>query len=153
MPGALPVLLSGGLAQWAAGDAGVRFADVGGLLGLPHHGRTRLRFSLGPESVVGRFEGGTDLVGRIAIAVDGAVGLDLTAECITHRFTPGSKQVLEEWYPRTRVEMDPELRREKHGKYGAVKHVYPDDLMAELREHVTTALDERLPGARILYWT
>ena len=32
--------------------------------------------------------------------------LDLTAELITHRFTPGSKEVLLGWYPRTQLEMD-----------------------------------------------
>ena len=37
-------------------------------------------------------------------------GLDLTVECITHRFTPNSKQVLEGWYPRTKLEMDPDAR-------------------------------------------
>jgi spore photoproduct lyase len=171
--------------------ATTKFADVGGLLDLPHGGRTRLRFSMGPESVVGRFEGGTDPVGarrealgtlaragwpvgvtiapimpvgdwraaytdlvrRIATAVDGVPGLDLTAECITHRFTPGSKQVLEDWYPRTRLEMDPEQRTPKRGRFGAVKHVYPNDVMAALREHVTAALADDLPTARVLYWT
>ncbi|MDD7968638.1 SPL family radical SAM protein [Actinomycetospora lemnae] len=173
--------------------ATTKFADVAGLLDLPHHGRTRLRFSLGPESVVGRFEGGTDPVGRriealatmaragwpvgltiapimpvgdwrtaygdllarVATALEGVApgDLDLTAECITHRFTPGSKETLETWYPRTRLEMDPEQRRTKRGKFGAVKHVYPDDVMADLRRHVTDELAEHLPAARVLYWT
>jgi spore photoproduct lyase len=171
--------------------ATTKFADVAGLLDLPHHGRTRMRFSVGPESVVGRFEGGTDpvekrigalatlaragwpvgltiapimpvgdwraaysdLLARVATALEGIDDLDLTAECITHRFTPGSKETLEGWYPRTRLEMDPEQRRTKRGKFGAVKHVYPDDVMAELRAHVTDELAARLPAARVLYWT
>lgn len=52
-------------------------------------------------------------------------GLDLTVECITHRFTPVSKDVLEDWYPRTQLEMDPEVRSRKRGKFGSVKYVYP----------------------------
>ena len=60
-------------------------------------------------------------------------GLDLTVECITHRFTPGSKQVLEGWYPRTKLEMDPDARSRKFGKFGAVKYVYPAEAMRELR--------------------
>ncbi len=80
-------------------------------------------------------------------------GLDLTVECITHRFTPNSKQVLESWYPRTKLEMEPEARRRKFGKFGAVKYVYPADAMHELRTWFDTALAERLPAARTLYWT
>ena len=34
-----------------------------------------------------------------------------------------------------------------------MKHVYPDDVMADLRAHVTSELAERLPAARVLYWT
>jgi spore photoproduct lyase len=80
-------------------------------------------------------------------------GLDLTVECITHRFTPNSKQVLETWYPRTKLEMDPEARSRKFGKFGAVKYVYPAAEMRELRTWFESALADRLPAARILYWT
>ena len=80
-------------------------------------------------------------------------GLDLTVACITHRFTPTSKQVLEGWYPRTRLEMDPEVRSRKFGKFGAVKYVYPAAEMRELRTWFEGALADRLPAARSLYWT
>jgi spore photoproduct lyase len=49
--------------------------------------------------------------------------------------------------------MDEELRRTKRGKFGAVKHVYPAPVMAELRGWFETGLAERLPQARVLYWT
>ena len=80
-------------------------------------------------------------------------GVDLTVECITHRFTPGSKDVLEGWYPRTGLEMDPGQRSRKFGRFGAVKYVYPADRMRELRTWFDDALTERLPQARSLYWT
>ena len=80
-------------------------------------------------------------------------GLDLTVECITHRFTPTSKQVLEGWYPRTKLEMDPDARTRKFGKFGAVKYVYPADAMRELRTWFDAALADHLPAARTLYWT
>ena len=80
-------------------------------------------------------------------------GADLTVECITHRFTPGSKSTLLDWYPRTKLKMDEDLRVQKRGKFGAVKHVYPKPVMAELRGWFTDAVDQRLPGARLLYWT
>ena len=73
------------------------------------------------------------LLDLVAAAVDGVPGLDLTAELITHRFTPGSRDVLLGWYPRTRLEMDTGRRAAKRGKYGALKYVYPKPVMAELR--------------------
>ena len=49
--------------------------------------------------------------------------------------------------------MDPDARSRKFGKFGAVKYVYPADAMRELRTWFATALDDRLPAARTLYWT
>ncbi len=88
-----------------------------------------------------------------AVAAALPAGADLTVECITHRFTPGSKSTLLDWYPRTRLEMDEEQRTTKRGKFGAVKHVYPRDTMAELRGWFERELPARLPGGRMLYWT
>jgi spore photoproduct lyase len=168
-----------------------KFADVESFTGLPHHGRTRVRFSVNAEPVSGRFEGGTAtvadrlaalrtlalagypvgltiapimpvpswrdaygaLLARVAAAVDGVPGLDLTAELITHRFTPGSKDVLLGWYPRTKLEMDESSRSRKHGKFGAVKYVYPKDTMTELRTWFEHTITDLLPSCRILYWT
>jgi spore photoproduct lyase len=91
-----------------------------------------------------------DLLDGIAAATARA---DLTIECITHRFTPGSKTTLTEWYPRTRLDMDEDRRTPKRGKFGAVKHVYPRDTMTEMRNWFTGALADRLPHGRLLYWT
>ncbi len=99
-----------------------------------------------------REEYGT-LVDQVAAALDGVAGLDLTAELITHRFTPGSKEILLGWYPRTQLEMDEEQRTSKRGKFGAVKYVYPKPLMAELRQWFEQTLADRLPQCRVLYWT
>jgi spore photoproduct lyase len=93
------------------------------------------------------------LLDDVAAATAGVPDLDLTVEIITHRFTPGSKDVLLGWYPRTRLEMDEEQRSPKRNKFGGVKYVYPRDVMAEMRAWFTEALGERLPDARMLYWT
>ena len=93
------------------------------------------------------------LLDLVAEAVRGVPGLDLTAECITHRFTPGSKEVLLGWYPRTALEMDEAQRTQKRTKFGSVKHVYPKDVMGELRSWFDTELARRLPTCRVLYWT
>ena len=93
------------------------------------------------------------LLDLVEQAVDGVPALDLTAELITHRFTPGSKEVLLGWYPRTKLEMDEERRTQKRGRFGAVKHVYPKDVMAELRSWFDDRLRTQLPQCRVLYWT
>jgi spore photoproduct lyase len=94
-----------------------------------------------------------ELLDLVEQAVDGVPSLDLTAELITHRFTPGSKEVLLGWYPRTKLEMDEEQRTTKRGKFGSVKHVYPKETMAELRGWFTDRIAAQLPQCRVLYWT
>lgn len=93
------------------------------------------------------------LLDAVAYAVAGVPSLDLTAELITHRFTARSKDVLLGWYPRTKLDLEESRRTVKRGKYGAVKHVYPAPVMAELRSWFMTSLASRLPAARVLYWT
>ena len=93
------------------------------------------------------------LLDDVATAVRDVPDLDLTVECITHRFTPGSKDVLLGWYPATQLEMDESVRSEKRTKFGGVKYVYPKPVMAELKAWFTDAVAERLPGAPLLYWT
>jgi spore photoproduct lyase len=103
--------------------------------------------------VPGWQQGYAELLDQAAAAVAGAADPDLTVELITHRFTPGSRDVLLEWYPRTRLDLDPEQRSEKRSKFGGVKYVYPRETMAELRGWFETEVARRLPAARILYWT
>jgi spore photoproduct lyase len=95
----------------------------------------------------------SELLDLVVAAVDGVPALDLTAELITHRFTPGSKEVLLGWYPRTKLEMDEAARSRKHGRYGAVKYVYSKDVMSSLRTWFHRSIADRLPDCRILYWT
>jgi spore photoproduct lyase len=94
-----------------------------------------------------------ELLDDAAAALEDVPDLDLTAELITHRFTPTSKDVLLGWYPATRLEMDEERRALKRGKYGARKFVYPRASMDELRDWFGAAIAERLPAARVLYFT
>ncbi len=94
-----------------------------------------------------------DLFVRAARAVAGVPGLDLTVECITHRFTPGSKEVLQGWYPRTRLEMDEASRSAKTNKFGGRKYVYRKPVMDELKAAVEQMVEAHLPQADMLYWT
>ncbi len=93
------------------------------------------------------------LFADVARALDGIPNVDLTAELITHRFTPGSKEVLQGWYPKTTLDLREDARTQKRTKFGSVKYVYPKDSMAEMRAFFERTLADVLPAARILYWT
>ena len=78
---------------------------------------------------------------------------DVTVELITHRFTPGSKEVLQGWYPNTTLDLDEAARSRKFNKFGGIKYVYRRDTMATLRAFFERQIADKLPQARILYWT
>ena len=78
---------------------------------------------------------------------------DLTFELITHRFTPKSKEVLQTWYPNSKLNLDERDRSEKRNKFGGVKYVYHRDTMSELKEFIQDKINTRFPEAKILYWT
>jgi spore photoproduct lyase len=78
---------------------------------------------------------------------------DLTFELISHRFTPGSKEVLLSWYPQTKLEMDETKRSVKRNKFGGTKYVYDADTMKTLRRFFESEIQRRFPHAHILYWT
>ncbi len=167
-----------------------KFDAVGSLLGLAHHGRTRVRFSVNARTAE-RHEGGAprmtarlaalramaaagypvgltvapilrvpdwadaydQLFADVAAALEGIAGVDLTAELITHRFTPKSKAILAGWYPGSPLEMNEAERTRKMTKFGSVKWVFPKDQMAEMRTALECSLARHLPQARALYWT
>jgi len=93
------------------------------------------------------------LFADVATALDGVPDVDLTAELITHRFTPKSKEVLAGWYPGSPLEMDEAQRSRKMTKFGSVKWVFPKEQMTGMRATLEASLASRLPMARLLYWT
>jgi spore photoproduct lyase len=93
------------------------------------------------------------LLDEVAGALAGATDPDLTVELITHRFTAGSKAVLDSWYPGSALDMSPSLRSEKRTKFGSIKHVYDAETMKVLRRFFEAKVASVLPQARILYWT
>lgn len=94
-----------------------------------------------------------DLFARAATALAGIPDLDVTAELITHRFTPSSKTVLEDWYPGSDLDLDEAARTRKLTKFGSTKFVYPAETMRALRGSLLDSLHRHLPAARVLYWT
>lgn len=78
---------------------------------------------------------------------------DVTIELITHRYTPGSKAVLETWYPGSSLDLSMANRTQKRTKFGSTKYVYDADTMRALRTFFQDVIAAKLPEARILYWT
>jgi spore photoproduct lyase len=78
---------------------------------------------------------------------------DLTVELISHRFTPGSKEQLLEWYPNTSLDLDEASRAVKRNKFGGLKYVYQPPDMRELKEFFYREWQRRFPAAPVLYWT
>ncbi len=93
------------------------------------------------------------LLSAVADALQAIEKVDLTVELITHRFTPGSKDVLLSWYPKTTLDLDENNRTQKRTKFGGFKYVYPKDPMKSMREWFEDAVRRMLPSARVLYWT
>jgi spore photoproduct lyase len=90
---------------------------------------------------------------QAAVALDGVRDPDLTIELITHRFTPGSKEVLTGWYPGSALDMDEASRARKRTKFGSLKYVYTPEIMGEMRAFFEERIRLHLPDGRLLYWT
>lgn len=93
----------------------------------------------------------TSLLDRLEQTLD--FSCDLTFELISHRFTPGSKAILQEWYPNTAIDFDEATRTVKYNKFGGKKFVYDSVTMKMLRSFFEYELKQRFPDAPILYWT
>lgn len=93
------------------------------------------------------------LLSEAAAQIAGIPELDLTVELITHRFTPGSKAVLNEWYPGSVLDMEEAARERRTTKFNSVKYIFTAEIMREMRVFFTTAIKDHLPQARVLYWT
>jgi spore photoproduct lyase len=91
------------------------------------------------------------LLNDISAALD--FDCDLTFELISHRFTPGSKEVLQSWYPHTKLDMDESMRSVKRNKFGGIKYVYDADTIKALSRFFEREIAQRFPQAQILYWT
>ncbi|MBF2002208.1 MAG: radical SAM protein [Synechococcales cyanobacterium M58_A2018_015] len=78
---------------------------------------------------------------------------DLTIELISHRFTATSKEVLQTWYPNSKLAMEESQRQIKRNKFGGTKYVYPKDTMQTMRRFFEQQIARRFPHADLLYWT
>ena len=121
-----------------------RMVDAGYLMGL----------TIAPIIAAERWrEAYGGLIADVAAALDGAQECRLTVELITHRFSEGSRSVLQSWYPGSALDMTATQRTEKRTKFGAFKHVYDKPTMTALRSFFEAEIARHLPNARVLYWT
>lgn len=77
----------------------------------------------------------------------------ITFELIQHRFTMNAKNIIEERFPNTNLDMDPLKRIKKWGKYGRVKYVYKKEEASEAKEYISGLIKEFFPHGHIQYFT
>ena len=77
----------------------------------------------------------------------------LTFELIQHRFTPVAKKFIRERFPKTKLDMDETKRVVKWGKFGRFKYVYRKDVSDNMRDFISSLINERFPHAEIEYFT
>ena len=129
-----------------------KFDGVDGLLDLPHNGGYPVGLVIAPIMPIEDWEEHYD---RLFEAISAALNFDcdLTFELISHRFTPGSKEVLQSWYPNSKLEMDESKRVVKRNKFGGTKYVYDSTTMKAMRQFFEGQIHDRFPQANVLYWT
>ncbi|WP_240666666.1 spore photoproduct lyase [Longirhabdus pacifica] len=98
-------------------------------------------------------EGYRNLFEQLAKQVKVSEVNDLTFELIQHRFTKTAKNIIEQRYPKTKLEMDESKRKYKWGKWGHGKYVYEDEKATALRVFITERIFEYFPESRIEYFT
>ncbi|KAB3532504.1 spore photoproduct lyase [Alkaliphilus serpentinus] len=77
----------------------------------------------------------------------------ITFELIQHRFTLSAKNVIEERFPNTNLEMDVEKRDRKWGKYGRMKYVYKKNEAEDMKLYITDLIKKFFPQGHIQYFT
>ncbi|MDR5659143.1 spore photoproduct lyase [Serpentinicella sp. ANB-PHB4] len=77
----------------------------------------------------------------------------ITFELIQHRFTMNAKNVIEERFPNTKLEMNPEERTKKWGKYGRTKYVYPKEDINEVKGYIEGLIKKLFSRSHIQYFT
>lgn len=98
-------------------------------------------------------QGYAELLEKLAAALPAEAPRDLTFELIQHRFTKTAKKIIQQRYPKTKLEMDEAKRKYKWGRWGQGKYVYPDEQAAALREFITERIFDHFPDAKIEYFT
>lgn len=73
----------------------------------------------------------------------------VTFELIQHRFTPVAKKFILKRFPNTSLDKDESKRTLKWGNFGRFEYVYPREDAAEIKEYLTSLIEERFPDVKI----
>ncbi|WP_282941408.1 spore photoproduct lyase [Paenibacillus sp. RC67] len=98
-------------------------------------------------------DGYRELLEKLKEALPKEATSDLTFELIQHRFTKTAKTVIQQRYPKTKLELDETKRKYKWGRWGQGKYVYPDEQATALREFITEQIFDKFPNSSIDYFT
>ncbi|MDD4436811.1 MAG: spore photoproduct lyase [Tissierellia bacterium] len=78
---------------------------------------------------------------------------EMTFELIQHRYTAVAKDLILQRFPKTQLDMEEEKRSLKWGRFGRFKYVYPKEQAEEIKEYLSSLIQERFPKADIKYFT
>lgn len=78
---------------------------------------------------------------------------ELTFELIQHRYTAIAKELILQRFPKTKLDMEEENRSLKWGRFGRYKYIYQKEQVEEIKEYITSLIEEKFPNAVIKYFT
>lgn len=78
---------------------------------------------------------------------------ELTFELIQHRYTAVAKELILQRFPKTKLDMEEENRSLKWGRFGRYKYIYQKEQVEEIKEYITSLIEERFTNAVIKYFT
>lgn len=78
---------------------------------------------------------------------------EITFELIQHRFTSTAKELIQQRFPHTKLDMDEEKRMLKWGRFGRFKYVYPKEQAEEIKDYISSLILDRFSNAKIEYFT
>lgn len=78
---------------------------------------------------------------------------EISFELIQHRFTSTAKELILSRFPNTKLDMEEENRELKWGPYGKFKYVYKKPQSREIKEYISSLIEEYFPNSFIEYFT
>lgn len=98
-------------------------------------------------------EGYTEMIKHLSGLLPDAAKRGLTFELIQHRFTKPAKRVIQQNYPKTKLELEESKRKWKWGRYGIGKYVYTDSEQEAIQDTLGNLIHTHFPEATIEYFT
>lgn len=94
-----------------------------------------------------------ELILNLKEKIENPYNAKLTFELIQYRFTMRAKNVIEERFPHTKLDMNIDKRLRKWGPFGNYKYVYPKEKSNEIKDYISGLINESFPQSVIEYFT